>query len=855
MASGGRSPWERSGAPAALVPGRDVVNHLGTPRTRTPLARAHPTAGASSTSSPLTQRTGRAGAPTVTVVRTATGRAATTTDRPGGAERVVVIGIAVAVAATGACGLVYQQLWMRQLSLVFGTTVEAVALALSTFMAGIALGSLAAGRLADTTPTPLRWFGISELCVGVLALATPAALRAVERAYVAAADTVGTGSLLSVIRAVLAFGVLVVPASVMGASTPLVLTAASRRPGSLGRRAALLYAANTAGAIAGCLAAGAVLIGGIGITVSFRLAAAVNIVVGLTIVAVSWRLESPARTPAPQEADPAGLPVPTGPVVDRPPVPARVRRTVLAVFAVSGFATLALEVVWFRMLLGYLPSSAQAFTVMLATVLLGIAGGSAAATVWLRRPRRLLRSLAVVEAGVGLAALVSLALVGQTFAVSRRLAEWTGAGGAEAQLALVASVLAILPATLLMGAAFPIGLALYADGDHRGRAVGRFYAMNTGGAIAGALVAGFALVPLLGTRASVLALAGLLAGSALVLQVAAPDDARLRVLAPAVAVAFAAAAFVAPDPLAAARAGRFRGETVLWSDEGVQASVSVHQRGPHRVMYLDGMQQASTEGPVVALHRLVGALPMALHPDPQRALVIGLGGGVTAGAVAAFRATTVEVVELSPEVVEAATLFDDANQDVLDAPNVTIRIDDGRNVLLLDDTEADVVTADIIQPEHAGAGKVWSVEYWRLVRSRLAEDGLFLQWIGSYRTPEEYRLILRSFLSVFPEATLWADGQLLVGAVGPLTVDRDRFAVRLADPVTRAALAAAGIGSWDDLVALATAGPADLAAFAGDGPVLTDDRPRIEYDPGDPTGAAGVVDLDPLLAAPEPLTP
>jgi spermidine synthase len=184
-----------------------------------------------------------------------------------------------------------------------------------------------------------------------------------------------------------------------------------------------------------------------------------------------------------------------------------------------------------------------------------------------------------------------------------------------------------------------------------------------------------------------------------------------------------------PDPWTAALAHRFPGEQLLWEEEGPQTTVSIHALADGtRVMYLDGLHQANTTPQMVDGHRSIGSLPMAVHRNPERALVIGLGGGVTAGGVAAF-GDRVDVVELSHEVVQGSRFFKDVNGDVLDQPNVDIRVDDGRNYLLTTDKKYDVVTADIIVPEHAGAANVWSVEYWRTVRDALQEDGIMLQWI------------------------------------------------------------------------------------------------------------------------------
>jgi spermidine synthase len=179
---------------------------------------------------------------------------------------------------------------------------------------------------------------------------------------------------------------------------------------------------------------------------------------------------------------------------------------------------------------------------------------------------------------------------------------------------------------------------------------------------------------------------------------------------------------------------------------------------------------------------------------------------------------------------------------VLEQPNVRIRVDDGRNFLLSRAGEYDVLTADLIQPEHAGAGNLYSREYFTLVRRALATDGVALQWIGR-RAENEYKLILRTFLDVFPNTTLWSDGHLLVGSIKPLAIDRAAFERQLQHQRTREALADIHLDSFDSLLNLYVAGPQELRAFVGEGPVLTDDRPMVEYFRSLPAAGRDEVDL------------
>ena len=753
---------------------------------------------------------------------------------PAGRSRVPVLLplLGAALFVTGACGLVYQQLWLRELSLVFGVTVYAAATVLAAFMAGLALGSWLAGRLIDRARRPLLWFGLCEVAVGAVALVTPAALRLIEDLYVSLSGGPDTPlAVLTVLRLVLGFAVLLLPATLMGASMPVVIRAAVSHSDELGSRTALLYAVNTTGAIVGTLAAGFYFIGEFGVWTTFVIAAAGNVVVGVVSVAVSGRIG--VREPRGEELTAAAT---DAPAPWQPTLSVGAQRAVLAVFVVSGFATLALEIVWFRVLVLYLESNTYAFSAMLATVLAGIALGSAVITPFLRRRADWYTILIGLEGLLAVVALASLAVLAEAYGIIDLVGPaYNPLTPPSGRFTLVASVLTVFPSAFLMGVAFPIGVLLWgntgADAADTGRRVGLFYAGNLIGAIAGSLVAGFVLVPLIGTRGSVIFCSALVLGSALLLVVMAPDRVRLTAVGVATAVFVVVAVAFVPDPYASALANRHPGSALEWSKEGVQTTVSVQvEADGSKRMYLDGLPQASTSAEVVQLHRAIGTLPIVLHPDPKNALVVGLGGGVTAGAAAAAGDAQVYVVELSDEVIDGAAYFDDVNYRVTSRDNVDFRVDDGRNYMLVTDQKYDVITADIIQPQHAGAGKVWSKQYWELARDHLTDDGIMLQWVGGADRPDSvYKMIVRTFLEVFPNATAWANGQLLVGTKGPLQLDRETLRRTLADPRFAAARADAGITSVDSLLGLYTAGPAELRKFAGKGPLLTDDRPRIEY--------------------------
>ncbi len=730
---------------------------------------------------------------------------------------------------SGACALVYQVLWLRTLGWVFGVTVYAASAVWATFMAGLAVGSGVAGLVADRVRNPLRWFGATELLIGGTALVTPTVLSRLQQAYVAAYPSLAhsPAGLLGAHLA-MAFVVLIVPTSLMGATLPLVIKASTFRTSTLGNQLGLLYASNAAGAIIGTVAAGLYLIPQRGIHGTFLTAAALNLFVGLSAIAMSLRPGSlTAVTPEvvrlkPDATEPAEH------------LTAGRLRVVLAVFAISGAVSLALEVVWFRVLTLFLRPTVYGFAVMLAMILVGISTGSFLVTPLLNRRLRSMAVLAGLELAIGIGIVLSLRPLVYLPTLSDRLTPLVASFMPEyLGYPIAGALLAIFPVALLMGLAFPIGLHAWASArrqdEHTAGRVGLFYSLNVAGAIVGSIVAGFVMLPKHGSGTSLVMLGCLSFASGLALLAASGLSRQARISSALVASAlFAAAVWWSPDPFVQFVAQRYPGQSIVWQEEGVEATVVVHKN--HRdelTMTINGNHQASTDESTAYVHRRIGHLPMAIHPGPRTALVIGLGGGATAGAVSINDGVDVDVVELAGSVVRGARFLESINYGVLSRPNVHLRVDDGRNYLMLTPRRYDVITADVIHPIFAGSGNLYSAEYFRLMRRVLNPGGIVLQWVAG--TEAEYKTIARTFLSVFPGTTAWVGGGLLVGSVEPLRLRRSDFEWKLKMPGSRQGLHDLNVESFDALLAAFTAGPEELGAFVGPGDLLTDDRPQVEY--------------------------
>jgi spermidine synthase len=710
---------------------------------------------------------------------------------------------------SGIAGLIYQVLWLRRLSVVFGVTVYAASTVLAAFMAGLAIGSALSGRVLSRGLSPLAAFGIAEILIGVTGLLSPVLLDAASDLY-GALYTLAPESLsvLTVARLVCSFAILAIPTTMMGITLPLLTAAVSDRERSAGTNVSVLYALNTLGAMSGTLLAGYLLIPAIGIQRSFMLAAAVNVLVGGVALVMSRSRSNPVESSI---SDPQAA-------TDRQSATSDLRLLSLVVL-ISGFSSLGLEIVWFRLMLQFVVATTEAFTAMLTTVLGGIAVGGFIAAAILRSTRDPAAALGIVQGLTGIAAVASMSFL-----------LWTVEHGWQTMTLWRAVLIAILPPSLCMGVGFPLALGIASRSAGRGELAGRIgglYSLNVAGAILGSLGAGFVLLTRAGSVNTLIVLAALFVASGIIVLVQ-----RRRRWQWGAALVLAAGFFVIarelPDPFRVGIDRRYGNQLLeFWRDEGAQTAVSVRASQFQHVLYLDGLHQANDQPAMVQLHRAIGHLPMVLHGAPKDVLVVGMGGGATPGAVSQYDAS-VEVVELSDSVRKAAPYFAHVNYDLLNRPNVHVRVDDGRNFLALSKRRFDVITADIIQPGHAGAGHVYSREYFTLVRNALKDDGVVLQWIG-HRPFVEYTLIMRTFLDVFPNATLWYDANFMVGSLKPLSIDPgalDRLRERAE---TRDALDAVGLKSFADLRKWYTAGPDEMRAFVGDGPLLTDDRPLVEY--------------------------
>ena len=725
---------------------------------------------------------------------------------------------------SGACSLVYQVVWVRMLMPVFGVSTFAVSIVLAAFMAGLALGSYWCGRVADRRGNGLRLYALLELGIGVFALIFPLLLAGLDEVYTALYGSLqGIDGAFVLVRLVLAFALLLVPTTLMGATLPTLSKAVAHRLERVGGDMGRLYAANTLGAATGCAVAAFFALEHLGVSGTTYAAAASNLLIAL--VAYRWSRDGQQEQ--------------TG--VGRDAVPTTLEgRLVLGGFALSGFVALGYEVLWTRLLAMLLQSAtAQTLSTILVAFLLGLAGGAALGVRLIDRWRTPLAAFGAVELLIGLCGLSSIAAFGS---IPYIVEAWGGALSWEGHLSklFVVAFVVMLPATLLMGLLFPIAAKVCIPRiEQLGRGVGTVYAANTLGAIAGALVAGFVLLPLLGTYRSIQVLAWVnIAIGAVILALDPAAQLRRKAVRTVGGLALGLALTLLLP------AGLFvelfhwsePNSRLLYWDEGAGATVSVHQKQDGvRILKVNGGGEVPTDYASLQTFRLLGHLPLVLHPDPAEVLVIAFGGGITLSAAELHRPERLDCAELVPGVPRAAPYFARYNRQIatrLDQAPIELVAEDGRNHVLRTQRQYDAIICDATHPGTADSWVLYTEEFYRLCRHRVGPDGLVAQWLPLHGlSVEDYKMILRTFRAVYPHASLWLTHQysILLGMPSALHIDYAALERKLGQPAVRANLRSVDLGDPPSFLSALVLGEKELAAYAGSGPINTDDRPYISF--------------------------
>lgn len=721
---------------------------------------------------------------------------------------------------SGLSSLLYEVVWSKLLNLLFGSTVFAVSTVTAALFAGLALGSYWFGRIVDRRKDALRIYAGLEVLIALVAVVLPSMLEALQPIVDAVhRATHGTFYTLSLVRFALVFLVLVVPTTLMGGTLPVLAKFFTAQAGSVGKEVGKLYSLNTVGAVIGTLVAGFVLIGRIGVRKTTWVAIALNLLVGAVGLALSKATTQETEEKKPGEEKPADDAVPN-------------RRVILAAFALSGFASLAYEILAIRSLLLVLPygyNSIYVFTTVLVVFLGGIALGSAIATRVVDRVKRPLAALTWLEIGLALYVAATPHVLNVVVIPAGFFPDTIGPG--RFVDAFLKATLALLVPTVLMGATFPLAARMYGRSKASlGADIGRLYAINTVGSIFGSFVAGFVLIPTLGVnRGYLLAAVFNLAAGLVVYPSWAPDPARARKVGIAAIALSLVVIVLRPIPVPT----YVGNDKVIYYNEGTASTIQVREDAKGaRAVQTNEFVAASTDYFFLRNQRMMGDLPLLLHEDPKKILVICFGTGTTIGALLQYdKLEALTSVEIDAGIFAAARFFAEKNHDALDDPRVTRIVDDGRNFVRYTDERFDIITSEPLHPKRAGTVNLYSEDYYRLAKSRLAKGGILAQWLPLHAfQPDEFKSVARAFRNVFPHSYLWLGQQMiLIGTEERISIDFQSFASRMAQPAIAKDLAEIDFVSPYDVLTGFMLNEKEIDPWLGGSPTITDDLPTIEY--------------------------
>ncbi len=734
---------------------------------------------------------------------------------------------------SGSAGLIHEVVWVRLMGHLFGATSLAVATVLAAYMGGLALGSYGIGRRMNRLGDRRRVYALLEIGIGLFALLIPLLLQVIEPLYGWMWQRFQLSfSTLSVLRFVIAGGLLLGPTAMMGATLPVMADYFSGlRRGRLAPQ--WLYTVNLAGAVFGVAIGGFFLMPGLGLWRTIIFGAAVNIMVGL----VALRLP---RLPEREKLRPTDEHLETRPST-----------LLLVAVLLSGVISFASQVAWTRVLVLIVGSTIYAFSTVLLVYLVALTIGAWCASRWGTRAARVEPYLA------GTYLLMALSLVGAVYAVNhlpfwyfKMFGAWSPSslGSVVALNAVIVFVTLILP-VLFAGTILPLVIiaSLSKGARNTGSAIGTLYAINTVGGILGAVLGGFLFIPSFGSQDTLLGIAVTGAVMGLIFATRAEPSWWLIGGSLASVLIVTVSALTRPSwdlkPLNAAvfeRRLTYRIDTltrptakVLYHREGPTATVMVLEDKNLRSLRINGRPNASDGPNDMSTHTLLAQIPLLLAKTADKVLVVGYGSGVSVGSALQGSVEQVTAVELEPAVIESSRFFTHVNHDPFSHPRFQLHQDDVRHILRASKDPYQVIISGPSHPWVTGVASLFTQDFFELAAQRLATDGLFAQWLQAYEiSPDTYRTILATFQSVFPEVMVFRStpgDSILLGSSQPILINLADLENRWANASTRIENARIGIERPEDLLALLYAGPKAVRVFVEGAPINTDDNMHVEF--------------------------
>ncbi|CAN5757945.1 hypothetical protein BH10CHL1_BH10CHL1_10980 [soil metagenome] len=736
----------------------------------------------------------------------------------------------------GVAALIHQLIWVRQATLLFGSSVYTHSALFAVIMGSAALGAYWLGQWADRVKSPLVIFALLQLGLALLGVLAPFALLAMLPLYTTMAQWFAIGSAwINATRVYFAILGLLAPSLLIGATLPFMVRAFVQRADHVGSKVGQLYTVYIAGAALGSALTGLLLLRSLGAYETAYVAAGLN---GLAAVGAFWIARRQSQLPSKLEKRARRLPKlkktttqPLAPAAATPLALSITPRFVFIAYTITGFIALGYVVIWMRILSTFTLHTVFSFPIILSTFLLALAMGNAIGAWWTRQHSTTMMHFAHVEILIGLTAMLTLFIfawasnwVGLATAFPNNLLTHTVLSGF-----LLALLTVFIPTTLL-GLLFPVVTSLYTQEASNvvGRQVGRIYAFHTASAILGAVLVGLVAIPLIGLQAT----AATLSVINLIIGVVASwlsltHSAQSRLL-PQGGLALGIALILLLPP------GYYLGfhpkptDQIKFYDEGPETIVTVFDAPDQKSKgsLVNGHDEVTTDPISLRALRMLGHLPALLNPEARRALMLGFGNGIVTGSLNTHNLARIDAVDRSAEQFKAAEIYQQENYNVLHSQALHKFVEDERNFLVQTPENYDIITTDVLQPTNANEWSLFTQEFYNSVAMHLASNGVFMQWlpIDQLRTTD-YKQIIRTFQATFPNATLWYTGgsqTLLLATPYPLT--KDRLLAALGTGVPGDTVVADDLGAPAEIIRYWVMDEAALRAYVGPGGPVTDNN-------------------------------
>lgn len=670
---------------------------------------------------------------------------------------------------SGLASLICEVLWVRMLSLIFGTTTFALATVVTSFLAGLAVGSFYGGRIINkekySSLSLLKIYAYLEIAIGIYALFSPFIFKLVQLIYIKVYPFYSASFYsYSLLKFFICFILLLLPCAFMGATLPVLSKVLVKEIDTCGEKIGGLYSYNTFGGVLGVFLCGFFLLPYFGISATLYFAVLINFFIAGVIFKSSPNVV--ADLGLPNKKAKQALPLQQ---TDSNSSLSANSKVLLFAFLLSGFTSLLYEIVWTRALVLIVGTTVYAFSLVLAIFLLGIASGSFIISKFIDKIKSPVLIFGFIQLLIGIYILFSTLIFNKLPFLFFKMSKISGYNFLPLTLSefLIIFLVLFIPTTLF-GCLFPIMIKIYnKDISTVAEETGRIYSINTLGCILGSFICGFIFIPNLGIQKTIIlgCLINILLSSVVFLDKYTTGKTKVAFVL-VIILTFISARFIptwnkqilSSDIFLKLNIfDKYEKGKILFYEEGTQATVAVVEKNRNVSLFINGKADASTGKRDMFTQKLLAHLPCLLHPQPQKILIIGMGSGVTLGTSLLYDIPQVDVVEIEPAVVKATKFFRTYTKNSATNPKVKIIIDDARNYLLATENKYDIIISEPSNLWIQGINNLFTKEFFEIAKSKLNSGGIFCQWLHTYRIKsDDLKIAAKTFSSVFNNITVWS---------------------------------------------------------------------------------------------------